>query len=328
VKKVVSCLSILTLLTLIGCTSDTQNNIVSQKYIHKYGFDLTEKEWDDREKDGQIVTIYKDGTKLAQNFSNGILHGSALTTYPHSEIVKNEKIYDQGTLLKEIINDENGIPIREDAFEFDNRKIITLWYESGSPMSIEEYNSNKLIEASYFSATNELEASVENYKGTRIKRDRAGKILNEDEIEDGIVAIRKTFHPNSQLQSITRFKNYELNGLQKKYTVSGKPLMEQTYKDGLLDGNQIHYRNGKVVLEIPFVNGKRHGIERQYDLDGSLIAEIPWEFDEKHGRERIKHEDYSNLEWFFRGKSVTREEYNELDTREKILAELSLENND
>lgn len=324
-KKIVSRLSVVGLLFLFGCNEGTESNVVSQKYVHKYGFDLTEREWQERKQDGQVVTIFKDGTKVVENYSNGILHGSTTTTYPHSAIIKNEKIYDQGVLLKEIMSDEKGIPMREEAYEFDNRRTITLWYGTGSPMSIEEYDKSKLVEASYFNTANELEASVEDYRGVRIKRDRLGKILNEDEIQDGVVAIRKTYHPNGQLQSETRFKNYDLHGLQKKYTVSGKPLMEQTYKDGLLDGNKVHYRNGKVVLEIPFTMGKRHGIERQFDLDGSVIAEIPWINDQKHGRMRIKHEDYSNLEWFFRGKSVSREEFGDLESREKVLAELSLE---
>lgn len=308
------------------CQKDEKNDVVSQKYVHKYGFHLTQKEWSDRDQDGKIITVLKDHTTLEQNYENGILHGSTTLTYPKSRIIQKEEVYDQGELLKTIFNDDKGIPIKEEAYEFDNRKIVTYWFENGAPMSIEEYEKDHLTDASYFDLNNELEASIEQGKGSRIRRDRKGKLLSSETIENGIVKSRQTYHPNGQIQSISHFDHYQLDGVQKKYTLSGKPLLEQTFSKGVLDGMKCHFRNGKKVVEIPYVNGKKDGLERHFDESGALIAEIPWEKGEKHGRSRYQYEDYSDLQWYFRGNPVSKDKFNTMEVREKMLAELALEN--
>ncbi|PIS01794.1 MAG: hypothetical protein COT84_00260 [Chlamydiae bacterium CG10_big_fil_rev_8_21_14_0_10_35_9] len=319
-------LTVLTILTVTSCQSDDSSEVISQTYVHKYGFNLTEKEWNERDQDGQIITVLEDKTVITQSYENGVLHGLSTKTYPNSNIIFTEKLYDQGILLKEIINDEKGIPVKEEAYEFDDRKVITRWYANGAPMSIEEYDSNLLVEGSYFDLSNELESSIEEGTGMRVKRDRQGVLQIHDTLENGIVTVRKTYHPNGQLQSESHFVNNQLHGPQTKYTVTGKPLLEQYFHNGALDGLKKQYRNGKKVLEIPYVMGQKNGVEKHYDLDGTLTAEIPYENNIKHGRSRYQSEDFSDLIWHFRGKPVTRNEFNDLVTREKMLAELSLDN--
>lgn len=310
----------------VSCQKNETDNVVSQKYIHKYGFDLTQKEWSERDRDGRIVTVLKDHTTLAQSYENGILHGPTTLTYPKSHIIQKEDAYDQGELLKTVFNDEKGLPIKEEAYEFDNRKIITYWFENGAPMSIEEYEGDYLTDASYFDLNNELEASIEKGKGDRIRRSREGKLLSSEIIENGEIQSRKTYHPNGHTQSISHFDHYQLDGVQKKYTLSGKPLLEQTFSKGILHGMKCHFRNGKKVVEIPYINGKKNGLERHFDESGALIAEIPWEENQKHGRSRYQYEDYSDLQWYFRGNPVSKDKFGTMQVREEMLAELSLEN--
>ena len=37
-----------------------------------------------------------------------------------------------------------------------------------------------------------------------------------------------------------------------------------------------YYYNGKLMCEIPYVNGKRHGIAKWYYMHGKLGEEIPY----------------------------------------------------
>lgn len=315
-------------LFLIGCafvtscqTNSSIDDIVSQTYVHKYGFETSEAEWEARAQDGQVVTMLKTGVKVTQSYENGKLHGMTTHTFPHSSVVEKCFVYDQGTLLKESINDASGMPLREEVYEFDNRTITTLWDEKGVPLSIEEYSNSLLTEGKYYTPEHELEGTVVSGSGQRIKRDRTGLLISREDIENGIVTARTTFHPNGGVHTVSHYEDSELHGPQTKYTASGKPLMELTWNRGVLDGTKVIYRNGSKVAVIPYVNGEKHGTEFHYDDLGNLTAEIEWRNDQKHGTTKLHSEESTDTEWFFKGQAVSLEKFKTLDTREKVLSE-------
>lgn len=315
-------------LTLLSCALFTacQNNnspdqVVSQTFVHKYGFETTEKEWEAREKDGLIVSMLKNGVKVTKSYDNGTLHGPTTYTFPHSSVVEKVMVYDQGTLLKTCVNDPAGMPIREEVYEFDNRTIITLWDEKGVPLSIEEYENQILREGKYYTPEHELESVVEEGFGKRVKRDRSGLLISHDQMEDGIITSRTTYHPNGGLHTVSNYDNYELHGTQVKYTASGKPLMELNWDHGVLNGDKVIYRNGSKVAVIPYVKGQKHGVELHYDDLGNLTAEIEWREDKKHGATKLHTEDFTDTEWFFKGQSVNADKFKSLESRERTVAE-------
>jgi len=315
-------------LFLMGCaiiTSCQSNSsidqVVSQTFVHKYGFETTEKDWEAREQDGQVVSMLKNGVKITKTFENGNLHGPTTHTFPHSSIVEKLMVYDQGILLKESVNDAAGMPIREEIYEFDNRNIITLWDDKGVPLSIEEYDDEILMEGKYYTPEHELEASVEGGSGIRIKRDRAGILISRDKIENGAIASRTTFHPNGGIHTVSHYDNYELHGSQMKYTASGRPLMELNWDHGVLDGSKVIYRNGSKVAVIPYTKGKKHGVELHYDDLGNLTAEIEWRNDKKHGVTKLHTEESTDTEWFFKGQAVNADKFKILENREQIVSE-------
>ncbi len=310
-------------LLLTCCQSNHDGDILSQQFVHKYGFKVSEEEWDERSQDGQAIAVLKDGVKVTRSFENGVLQGTTTYTFPYSTVVEKLLVYDQGSLLKEVVQDEHGIPIREELFEFDDRKIITYWDEKGAPLSIEEYDDELLQEGKYFTADHDLEAQVESGFGLRIKRDRTGSLLYADRIQNGIIAERTSYHPNSQVHSISRYHDYQLHGEQIKYTASGKPLMKLNWNHGILDGHKIIYRNGGKIAEIPYVNGQKHGTELHYDDLGNLTAEIEWNCDKKHGTSQFHSEERTEEEWFYKGQGVTKAKFNMLESREKFIAEIS-----
>jgi antitoxin component YwqK of YwqJK toxin-antitoxin module len=301
--------------------NDSVDQIVSQTFVHKYGFETSEKEWEAREKDGQVVSMLKNGVKVCNSFENGVLHGPTTYTFPHSSVIEKSLVYDQGSLLKEQLNDPSGMPIKEEVYEFDNRIIITLWDGKGVPLSIEEYDDEVLMEAKYYTPEHELEASVVSGFGERIKRDRTGLLISRDQIENGLMTCRTTFHPNGGIHTVSHYENYKLHGSQKKYTASGRPLMELNWNQGVLDGAKIVYRNGSKIAEIPYHLGQKHGTEFHYDDLGNLTAEIEWRNDKKHGATKLYTEETSDTEWFFNGQSVNAEKFKILDSREKIISE-------
>lgn len=314
----VACVGVL----ITGCNSNKNNDVVSQQFVHKYGFDVSEQEWEDRAQDGQVITMLKNGVKVTRSYENGQLHGSTTYTFPHSSVIEKLMVYDQGTLLKEVIHDAGGIPMREEAYEFDDRKIITLWDEKGSPLSIEEYANEQLIDGKYFTLEHEIESQVENGIGIRIKRDRSGLLLCRDQIEKGIIVQRTSYHPNGQVQSVSHYEDYQLHGEQTKNTPSGKPLMTVQWNHGIMDGTKTVYRNGIKIAEIPYINGQKDGIELHFDDFGTLTAEIQWKNDKKHGFSRFHSEDTTENEWFFKGQSVSSEKFELLENREKLLVEV------
>jgi antitoxin component YwqK of YwqJK toxin-antitoxin module len=314
-------------LLLIGSalvTSCENNNsldqVVSQTFVHKYGFETSAEDWKEREQDGQVVAMMKNGVKITRTYENGQLHGPTTHTFPHSAIVEKVLVYDAGRLLKECVNDPAGIPLREEIYELDNRKIITMWDEKGAPLSIEEYDGELLAEGKYYTTEHELESTVEAGQGERVKRDRTGLLISRDEIDQGIISSRTTYHPNGQVHTVSHYHDYQLHGPQLKFTASGRPLMELNWDHGVLDGEKIVYRNGIRVAVIPFIKGQKHGTEYHFDDLGNLTAEIEWRNDKKHGLTKLHSEESTETEWFFRGQSVNAERFRTLEMRDQISA--------
>lgn len=313
----------LTSLLFTSCQSaGPADEIISQTFVHKYGFETSAEEWEAREKDGQVVTMLKNGVKVTRAYENGQLHGPTTHTFPHSSIVERLLVYNNGTLLKESVNDAAGMPVREEVYEFDNRTITTMWDDKGAPLSIEEYDNQTLMEGKYYTPEHELEASVENGCGERVKRDRSGLLISRDEILDGAILSRTTFHPNGQVHTVSHYHDYQLHGAQLKYTASGKPLMELHWDHGVLDGSKIIYRNGSKVAVIPYSKGQKHGTESHFDDLGNLTAEIEWRNDKKHGTTKLYSEETTDTEWFFKGQSVSAEKFKTLEVRDQIATEM------
>lgn len=309
-----------------GCSSSEMDNvIVSQKFIHKYGFDVSEEEWENRDQEGQIVSMLKSGVKITHSYENGLLHGPTTYSFPNSATIEKILVYNQGTLSKEIIQDTAGNPMSEEAYEFDDRKIITLWDEKGAPISVEEYDGDLLIEGKYYTPEHELEGQVEAGFGERFKRDRSGLMIYRDLIENGTIARRTNFHPNGQIHSISHYHDYQLHGDQQKFTSSGQPLMDLHWDHGVLDGAKIVYRNGVKASETPYIHGQKHGTEYHFDHMGNLTAKIEWKNDKKHGASQFFSNETTEQEWFYKGSAVNQEKFHLLSEREQLIADLSLD---
>jgi antitoxin component YwqK of YwqJK toxin-antitoxin module len=321
-KKVVFTL-ICSLPLFLSCQKTGQEcDCVSQQFVHKYGFPLSEKEWKEREKDGQIITRLKNGSTITRNYVGGVLHGATTITYPHSPVIKERHEYDTGSILKHTLLDSHGIPAIEKSYELDDRIVVTQWNDKGVPLSIEEYENDLLSEGQYFNSKHELESSIEDGAGVRLQRDHGGLLLAKDTLKEGKLVTRTTFYPDGRVAAVLNFNQYKLHGKYLTYSLKGEPLMEMNWDNGILQGSQNTYFNGIKVREIPYVQGKKHGIENQFNDKGTLIAEIHWEKDQKHGSSRYYENNNTNIQWYFRDEAVTLKTFEKLDIHEKMIADL------
>jgi len=306
-------------------SGDGGHEILSQEFIHKYGFNISQEEWDRRDQEGQIVTVLKNGVKVVTSYENGILHGPTTHTFPHSSVVEHLFVYEQGTLIKEALHDKKGVPITETAFEFDDRKIVTTWDQHGSPLAIEEFDGDFLIEGSFFTPEHELEGAVEAGFGERFHRDRTGLLVNRELIENGVVSRRTIYHPNGNIHSISNYHDDQLHGEQKKFTSAGQPLMELQWDHGLLEGTKVVYRDGVKASEIPYSHGQKHGLETHFDESANKTAEITWRNDKKWGASRFFANNTEETQWFYNGSLVSEDKFDMLSSRSSLVADLVLE---
>lgn len=305
----------------LSCQKNNENNITKTRFFHKYDIELTEKEWEEQGKTGKIKTILNDKREKIQTYKNGFLDGKTTITYPNSNKINILLLYKNNTLTKKIIYDRNFIPISEIIIENNNKK-ITHWYKEGIPLKIEEYENGLLLFAQYFNHKNELESSIKDGNGIRIKRTRDNVLLSKEKIEKGKIVSRTNFHPNNQIQSQTFFKDYMLHGLQTTFSIAGNLLTKTNWHHGKKDGIQLCFRNKKKYLEIPYIHGKKHGVEKEYNIDEKIIKEIHWQNGLRHGSARYYHDEFTDIQWYWKGNPVDLKKFQALEFRKELMAEL------
>ncbi len=298
--------------------------VVEQKYTHKYGMEVPKEEWQSRGSDGTVLSVLDNGVTMSQNYVNGLLHGETKITYPESKVVEQLLVYDQGTLIKKVFYDEDGLPTQEELYDFENKKTVTTWNHSGVPLSVEEYHDDLLFHGEYFNEKHECEATVAQGTGQRVHRSSDNVLLSKDTFQDGKLMHRTTYFPGGVVQSENPYQDYVLHGKQVVLSEEGKPVMEATWVKGQLDGTKILYSQGVKTAEIPYILGKKQGMERHYDENQNLVAEINWDNDLRHGSSRQFNKDDIKIEWFYRGKSVSLEKFQMMEFREKLIADLNV----
>jgi antitoxin component YwqK of YwqJK toxin-antitoxin module len=313
-------------LIVIGCGKQKDNDdVVSQRYIHKYGYAVSKDEFETRKYPGQVITLLKNGVTITANYENGVLHGVCTHTFPHSQTVESYFVYNQGRLVKEILYDVTGMPIREEVQLSPTRYSTTLWYADGTPMSIEEYANQELLDGQYFTMTNEVEARVEKGKGERIRRDTKGLLLSRDQIAEGFVTFHQTYYPNGSPESVSYYYHGKLNGEKKTFTATGEPLATKEYVSGLLHGKSTLYKNGTKYLEVYYLDGKKNGLEIHY-IDGEVVSqEILWENDKRHGPSKYFVDGVAQVEYYYDGSSVSESKWNELNHIDEMIGQIAPE---
>ena len=314
-------IALLGVLTLL-CTScerkPQESDVVSQKYIHKYGYAVSKEEFDANHYPGQVITMLKNGVTVTATYENGVLHGPSTHTFPNSQTVQFYFMYNEGNLAKLVVYDVSGLPVREEIQLSPTRYTTTLWYKSGSPLCIEEYAQQELVEGQYFTLNNDLESQVSKGKGTRVRRDAEGVLLHRDLIDGGLVAQSETFYPNGSPESIAYYQKGLLHGERRSFTSTGEPLAIQEYLHGKLHGKSTFFKNGVRDHEISYINGMKNGLEIHF-IDGATVSqEILWENDKRQGPAKFYMDGIAHVEYFYDGKLVSESKWKELSRLDEI----------
>ncbi len=319
-KKFLFLLPLTAGLILGGCGDQGNNQVISKRYIHKYGYAVSEAEWGANNYPGQAVTTMRNGVTITATYENGLLHGPCTHTHPHSQTVESYYLYNFGDLKKEVNYDTLGMPIKENVQLSPHRHCITMWYGDGTPMSTEDFADDELLEGHYYTLSNDCEARVERGDGLRIRRDQNGVITSKDLIEKGYMTKRDTFYANGVLETTTHYDLNKKHGERFAFTTKGESLVVEEWIGDRLHGKSTYFNNGKKHVEAYYLYGARNGVETHF-IDGDIIEqEIHWIHDRRHGPTKFYVGDaVAKTEWFYNGKHVSKKRFDELDQLDQMI---------
>jgi antitoxin component YwqK of YwqJK toxin-antitoxin module len=311
-------------LLLVGCSQKQQdNNVVSQRYVHKYGYAVSKDEFEGKKYPGQVITTLKNGVTITSTYENGVLHGASTHTFPNSQTVESYFLYNNGLLVKKITYDMSGMPLREDVQQSPSRFVSTRRYADGTPMCTEEYVGKELVDGQYFTRLNEVEARVEKGKGTRLVRDPQGILIAREEFEDGYLTKQDTFYANGYPESNAVYQRGVLQGEKKSFSENGEPLAVKEYVNGKLHGKTTFYKNGARSVDVHYLDGLKNGLEIHY-IDGNTVSqEILWENDKKHGPSKYFADGVVQVEYYYDGERVSDAKWKELSRLDEMIGKIN-----
>ncbi|MGE5196505.1 MAG: toxin-antitoxin system YwqK family antitoxin [Anaerolineae bacterium] len=302
-----------------GCSKKKEDEVISQRYIHKYGYALSKDEWESKNYPGEVITNLSNGITVTATYENGVLHGPSTHTYPYSQTIQAYYLFNQGELVKEILYDITGMPVSETIQLSPSRYSTTLWFSDGTPMSIEEYADEELLEGQYFTLNNEIETRVEKGDGQRIRRNKEGVLLSKDEISRGYMVKREAFFSNGSPESVSFYARNQLHGEKKTYTEAGGPLTVEEWVNGQRHGKSTYFNNGVKYLEVSYLFGAKNGLETHF-IDGEIVSqEIPWENDRRHGIAKFYIEGIAQMKFYYNGEQVSQKKYDELTYLDEMI---------
>ncbi|NGX51262.1 MAG: hypothetical protein K1060chlam2_01127 [Chlamydiae bacterium] len=322
-KRFSTLLVLLLIIFSVGCQTsnkDKNDNVVSERYIHKYGYDVSKEEWEATGYPGTVVTTLRNGTTVTSSYEMGVLHGPMTHTFPHSNTTETLNIYERGNLVKKTNYDIRGIPQKELIFLSPSHVKVTQWYMRGTPLSVEEYHNTELLEGEYYNERNEPEYRVMKGSGTRIVRDQHEKMVAKEVIENGYAVLRETFHPHGIPYTITPLSGGKIDGVKNVFAPSGEPISTESYRQNRLHGPATYYQNGCRYLEVTYKQGLKDGIERHLVDGQTLVEETEWMEGQKHGPSILYFDGMSKTRFYYNDQLVSKERYRELNEQEENIA--------
>lgn len=297
---------------LAGCQQnqyDSSPEIVEETYVHRYGVPVSPEDWSASGKHGQIVTNLANGVVITQSYNSGILDGNTTYSYPHSSAIEKVESFMNGILQKESSYYISGAPKQEILYTTPQNRTVTTLYESGALKSKEQMQGNLLFQANYYAQSNQMDSQVVDYNGTRTKRDDYGQLVSVDAIDKGLMTLSTTYHPNGTPKELVPFVNGVVYGQVKTYFPAGEPRTVEEWKNGVKMGLSTEYLNGEKVAECNYINGKKQGIERRYRDGKTVVQEISWNNNQKHGLCTTYVGNTTKTDWYWQGKQVSKANY-------------------
>lgn len=304
------------LVTACGSRMNNGANIVDQTYVHKYGVAVPSDYWQRSGADGSVVSTMDDGVVVSRSYTSGQLDGDTTYTYPHSSQLQRSETYKNGGIVKETEFYFDGTPKEETVYDpYEGTKVISTWYLTGSPRSIERYNDTILMNGEYFTAANQRDALVDSSQGTRLIRDDYGQLISTDTITDGQMVQRVLYHPNGSPKEIIPYSNNLVDGTKRTFLPAGEPCTVEQWSAGQQEGMCVVYQYGEKYAEVPYSNGEKQGVETRYRDGRAKVQEITWNSGRMHGPTISYAGDVAKTDWYFKGRQTTKADYDYMSNK-------------
>ena len=303
-------------LALSGCgREEFHDDFVKESYIHQYGVTISKSEWESRGSSGAVISTDKTGITSTKNFKHGVLEGESTFSFPHTDVIARREFYNGGQIVKLTENFRNGMPKIEREALGDGRSVVTTWYETGIPASVEHLDNGQLIKGEYYNIQHELQSKVDGGEGQRHRFDAFGALIAMDTFSEGQRTASIEYHPNGAPKAITPYANGKISGQRKTFFPGGEPKAIEQWIEGQQAGITITFQNGEKQSEVPYQNSRKHGVEKRF-RDNDLVAEeVTWVHGKRHGPTRIYVGSSRKTDWYFQDRLVTKAAYQELNGR-------------
>ncbi|MCM4155681.1 hypothetical protein [Gramella sp. AN32] len=231
-------------------------NLIGEfKYYNNDGALVQKKYFENNALNGEFSTYFSFGEmqpEVTGNYVDGVLQGKAFEYYANGDVYLEMNFKDD---LKE------G---KETGFLRNGKKFYEQIYKEG--VSVGRYHQYSLSE----------------------------NIVLEGEFneEGGKTGEWKTYFPNGILESLTTYKDGEINGLYQEYDADGKLFYEYDYRKEEIIGYRFYEKNGDLIKEgkkksgeffyesfTPYGQKKSEGL---YDISGGKTGE--WKFYDEYGK--------------------------------------------
>ena len=168
------------------------------------------------------------------------------------------------------------------------------------------------MHAEYYQTTNEVETRVEDSNGSRTRRNGQGKLLSVDSIHNGQMVLRTAYHSNGAPASFTPYASGVVEGQRRTFLSGGEPATIEEWKNDVQHGKTTVFDHGDKAAEVPYVNGNKHGIERRYNEDRTLVQEVTWVQGKQQGPSTTYVGNTSTVDWYFDNRKVNKQTYDVL----------------
>jgi len=304
---------------MTGCRTHSQyhHDVVKETYFHKYGVPVAKADWENQGKDGQIVSLRKDGVTISASYSKGILDGPTSYSFPNSSTIQRVETYSNAQLVARRENYLSGVPVKEEIYENNALTQLTRWYEDGTPQATEYYQNTFMVSGEYRTPLNVVESRVVDGHGTRIVRSNEGDLLSKDIVKNGQMIERVTYFSNGDPATVAPFQSGVIHGTRLTFLQGGLPNTVEQWVQGIQEGTTIVYQNGEKFAEVPYSNGYKNGIERRFRDGELLVEEVTWKDNAKHGQRKVYVGGETQIEWYHNNELVSRTTYERMNMPRK-----------
>lgn len=292
-----------------SCSSD----VICETYVHRYGVEVQPDEWEEQGRSGQVVSMLKDGVTVTKTFSKGILDGDSSYTFPHQSNIQRTESYKQGILVKETNFYPSGIIQEEIEHTAPASTLTKTYFDQGSPRSVQTIQDGKIVQGKYYNLNQNVESGIEDGVGKRTNRDPFGQLVSIDQVQNGDLMLRTTYHPNGIPESQISYLNGVINGSVKTFMPAGDPRTIEQWKDGRQEGLTEVFLNGEKVAEVPYRAGVKSGVERRFSEGGKqVVEEVTWANNQQHGPSYRFVNGRIVETWYFQGQPVNKDAFDRL----------------